>query len=127
MRARVNYYAAQWNDVIHDASVALNRRPLGNSADYVLSFDPASESTPPSEVYWQIPSDNLLTPGGAISGNSSNYRVTQAMGAILTAQGGAYVDPGIVRFNQNSSSVSSERHFGNTMALEVSKYSVPAK
>jgi hypothetical protein len=104
MRARVNHYAAQWNDVIRDASVALNSRPLGNSADYVLSFDPGSEGTPPSEIYWQIPSDNLLTPGGAISGNSSNYRITQAMGAILTAQGGAYVDPGIVRFNQSSSS-----------------------
>jgi hypothetical protein len=104
MRARVNFYGAQWNDVIRDASVALNRRPLGNSADYVLSFAAAGESSPPSEVYWQIPSDNLLRPGGAISGNSSNYRVTQAMGAILTAQGGAYVDPGVVRFNQASSS-----------------------
>ena len=104
MRARVNYYAGQWNDVVRDASVALHRRGLGNKEQYVLSFAAAGEAAPPSEVYWQIPSDNSLRPGGAISGNSSNYRVTQAMGAILTAQGGAYVDPGIVRFDQNSSS-----------------------
>jgi hypothetical protein len=104
MRARVNYYAAQWNDVIRDASTALNRRPLGNAADFVRSFAATDEAAPPSEVYWQIPSDNTLRPGGAISGNSSNYRITQAMGAILTAQGGAYVDPGVVRFNQASSS-----------------------
>jgi hypothetical protein len=104
MRARVNYYAAQWDDVKRDASAALARRPLGNADDYVLSFAAASEAAPPSEVYWQIPSDNTLRPGGAISGNSSNYRITQAMGAILTAQGGAYVDPGVVRFDQPSSS-----------------------
>jgi hypothetical protein len=104
MRARVNYYAAQWSDVIRDASAALSGRPLGNAADYVLSFAAADEAAPPSEVYWQIPSDNTLRPGGAISGNSSNYRITKVMGTILQGQGGAYTDPGIVRFDQASTS-----------------------
>jgi starch-binding outer membrane protein, SusD/RagB family len=104
IRARVNYYASQWSDVIRDATVALGRRPLGNAADYVLSFAAAGEAAPPSEVYWQIPSDNTLRPGGAISGNGSNYRITKAMGAILKNQGGAYTNPGIVRFDQASTS-----------------------
>jgi hypothetical protein len=103
MRTRVNYYASQFDDVIRDASVALAERPLGNSNDFVASFAAASEATPPSEVYWQIASDNLLRPGGAISGSSPNYRVTAAMGAILQAQGGAYANSGVTRFNQAGS------------------------
>jgi len=100
MRARVNYYASQWNDVINDASVALTVRPLGNATDFVNSFVAAQEATPPSEVYWQIPSDNALRPGGAISGSGPNYRVTAALSAVIQSQGGAYVNTNITRFNQ---------------------------
>lgn len=100
MRARVNYYASEWNAVIADANIALGLRPVGNAAAYVSAFAISGEETPSSEVYWAIPSDNALRPGGAISGASPNYRVTAAMGAILQAQGGAYVDPGVNRFNQ---------------------------
>lgn len=100
MRARVNYYASQWNDVIADAKVALALRPVGNAADYVAAFSIAGEEAPSSEVYWAIPSEDLLTPGGAISGSNSSYRVTAAMTGILQAQGGAYVNSGINRFNR---------------------------
>nr|WP_294904635.1 RagB/SusD family nutrient uptake outer membrane protein [uncultured Lacibacter sp.] len=100
MRARVNYYASDWNAVIADANIALSLRPVGNSANYIAAFSTAGETAPSSEVYWAIPSDNALRPGGAISGTSPNYRVTAAMGAILLGQGGAYADPGINRFNQ---------------------------
>lgn len=100
MRARVNYYASQWDAVIADANVALGLRPVGNSAAYVSTFAIAGEETPTSEVYWAIPSDNVLRPGGSISGSSPNYRVTAAMSAVLQAQGGAYVNSGINRFNQ---------------------------
>ncbi len=100
MRARVNYYASQWEDVIRDASVTLTERKLGNSSDFVASFAADREAAPPTEVYWQIPSDNALRPGGAISGSSPNYRITAAMGTILQSQGGAYVDTVITRFNQ---------------------------
>lgn len=100
IRTRVNYYASQWSDVVSDANVVLALRPLGNAADYVNTFAAASESNPPSEVIWQIPSDNSLRPGGAISGTNTNYRVTAAMSTILQNQGGAYANTGIVRFNQ---------------------------
>jgi hypothetical protein len=100
MRARVNYYASQWADVIDDATVALELRPLGDASDFVAAFSEDGETTPPSEVYWAIPSDGDLTPGGAISGESPAYRVTQAMSTILQSQGGAYVDPDITRFDQ---------------------------
>jgi hypothetical protein len=100
MRARINYYASQWNDVISDATVALENRPLGDAADYVITFSTAGEAEPPTEVYWAIPSDGLLNPGGAISGPSPAYRITEAMKGILQDQGGVYVDPGIVQFNQ---------------------------
>jgi hypothetical protein len=103
MRTRVNYYASQWSDVVRDATVALSERPLGDTSAFVASFAAAREATPPSEVYWQIPSDNSLRPGGAISGTSSNYRVSAAMGTILRNQGGAYADPGVTRFNQAGS------------------------
>ncbi|NCU03553.1 MAG: RagB/SusD family nutrient uptake outer membrane protein, partial [Chitinophagaceae bacterium] len=98
--ARVNYYASEWNAVIADANVALSLRPVGNSANYIAAFSTAGETAPSSEVYWAVPSDNALRPGGAISGASPNYRVTAAMGVILQAQGGAYADPGVNRFNQ---------------------------
>lgn len=101
IRTRVNYYASQWSDVIRDANIALALRELGNSTDYISSFDAAGEAEPPSEVYWQIPSDNALRPGGAISGSNTNYRVTAAMTNILRSQGGAYANSSIVRFNQD--------------------------
>jgi len=101
IRTRVNYYSSQWSDVIRDANVVLSLRALGNASDYVNTFAAASESAPPSEVIWQIPSDNALRPGGAISGSNTNYRVTAAMSAILQSQGGAYTNTGIVRFNQS--------------------------
>jgi hypothetical protein len=100
MRTRVNYYASQWNDVINDATVALSVRPLGSSADFIAAFSTAGETAPTTEVYWAVPSDNSLRPGGAISGASPGYRVTAAMSAILQTQGGAYINPGITRFNQ---------------------------
>ena len=100
MRARINYYASQWQDAIDDASVALALRPLGNAADYVAAFSVAGEAEPPSEVYWAIPSDGTLTPGGAISGNNPGYRITNALSTVLQSQGGAYVHPDITRFNQ---------------------------
>ncbi|HEY0040444.1 MAG TPA: RagB/SusD family nutrient uptake outer membrane protein, partial [Flavisolibacter sp.] len=101
IRTRINYYASQWNDVIRDANTVLALRPLGNATDYVNTFATTSESTPPSEIIWQIPSDNALRPGGAISGSNTNYRVTAAMTTILQSQGGAYTNSGIARFNQS--------------------------
>lgn len=103
MRARVNYYGSDWAAVIADANVALSLRPVGTTANYISAFTTAGEAAPSTEVYWAIPSDNALRPGGAISGASPNYRVTAAMSAILQAQGGAYVDPGVNRFNQAGS------------------------
>ena len=103
MRTRVNYYASEWAAVIADANIALGLRPVGSAANYISTFATAGEASPSSEVYWAIPSDNALRPGGAISGSSPNYRVTAAMSAILQAQGGAYVDPGVNRFNQAGS------------------------
>lgn len=100
MRARVNYYASQWSAVIADASVALNLRPLANSSGFITSFAIAGEAAPSSEVYWAIPSDNALRPGGSTSGSSSSYRVTAATTDIIRAMGGAYISTGITRFNQ---------------------------
>ncbi|HLO38715.1 MAG TPA: RagB/SusD family nutrient uptake outer membrane protein [Lacibacter sp.] len=100
IRARVNYYASDWNAVIADANVALSLRPVGTSANYVSTFAAAGEATPTSEVYWAIPSENALQPGRAVSGSNPSYRVTTAMSAILQSQGGAYVNTGINRFNQ---------------------------
>ena len=100
MRARVNYYASQWTAVISDANVALGLRPVGTAANYIAAFSTAGETAPSSEVYWAIPSDNALRPGAAVSGASPNYRVTAAMTAVLQAQGGAYTNAGINRFNQ---------------------------
>jgi hypothetical protein len=100
MRARVNYYASQWSAVIADVNIALGLRPLGNAAAYVSAFAIAGEETPSSEVYWAIPSEGTLTPGGAISGTDPSYRVTAAMTTILQSQGGAYVNSGVNRFNR---------------------------
>jgi hypothetical protein len=100
IRTRVSYYASQWADVVRDANVVLTLRPLGNATDFVNSFLAANETAPPSEIIWQIPSDNALRPGGAISGANTNYRVSAAMSAILQSQGGAYVNTNITRFNQ---------------------------
>jgi hypothetical protein len=100
IRARVTYYASQWNDVIRDASVVLQKNPLGTASDFVNSFAAAGEAAPSKEVIWQIPSDNTLTPGGAIGGSNAGYRITAAMTEILQTQGGAYVDQGVVRFNR---------------------------
>lgn len=103
IRARVNYYAAQWTDVITDASVALSTRPVGDANDYIYTFlNPASstsESDPPSEVYWAIPSDGTFRPGGAISGSNPSYRVTAAMSTVLQTLGGVYTNSNINRFN----------------------------
>ncbi|MES2881457.1 MAG: RagB/SusD family nutrient uptake outer membrane protein [Bacteroidota bacterium] len=103
MRTRVSYYASQWADVIRDANTALTLRPLGNATDYVNVFRIGSsgfEDAPPTEVYWAIPSDGALVPGGAIGGTNASYRITANMTSILQGQGGAYINTGIVRFNQ---------------------------
>jgi starch-binding outer membrane protein, SusD/RagB family len=100
LRARVNYYASDWSAAITDASVALDARPLTDAAGYVETFAASGEGAPPSEVYWAIPSDGTLTPGGATNGSGPNYRVSTPMSNILKSQGGVYIDPGIVMFNQ---------------------------
>lgn len=100
MRARINLYAGNWQDAINDATTALDARGLTNASGYVAVFSTASESSPSSEVYWVIPSDNELTPGGAISGGNPNYRVSTPLSEIIQDMGGAYDDPGIILFNQ---------------------------
>ncbi len=100
IRTRVNYYASQWAEVIADATVALNNRPLTNSAGFSAMFTVAAEATPTSEVYWAIPSDNLMRPGGATSGASASYRVTGATSSLIQSFGGAYVSTNVTRFNQ---------------------------
>ena len=98
--ARVNYYSSDWNAAIAETSIALNIRPLTDAAGYVDAFAVASEGAPSSEVYWAIPSDGNLTPGGATNGGDPNYRISTEMSNILMSQGGAYIDPGITIFNQ---------------------------
>jgi starch-binding outer membrane protein, SusD/RagB family len=100
MRARVNYYASLWDASIEDATVALTLRPLTDAAGYVAAFSADGESAPSTEVYWAIPSDGTLTPGGATNGSGPNYRISTPLSDILLSQGGAYVDPGITRFNR---------------------------
>jgi starch-binding outer membrane protein, SusD/RagB family len=100
MRARVNYYASDWAGVIADATVALDLRPLSPTADFVSVFATAGEAAPVSEVYWAIPSDNAMRPGGATSGSGASYRVTSALTTIIQSFGGAYTNSGITRFNQ---------------------------
>ncbi len=101
MRTRVNYYASQWSAVVADATIALNNRPISNSSDFIASFTTAGEAAPVSEVYWAIPSDNAMRPGGSTSGTSSSYRITSATTSIINSLGGAYTNTGITRFNQN--------------------------
>ena len=102
IRARVNYYASQWSAVINDATVALSERPMTNAAGFPAVFAAASEPSPSSEVYWQIPSDNALVPGRSISGNNPTYRITNKMKDVLLAMGGVYTNSGVNRFNQIS-------------------------
>ncbi|MEO8171801.1 MAG: RagB/SusD family nutrient uptake outer membrane protein [Sediminibacterium sp.] len=100
IRTRVNYYAGMYSDVIADANVVLNNRPLTNSAGYTAMFTAATEASPVSEVYWAIPSDNALRPGGATSGASASYRITAATSSVIQSMGGAYVNTNVTRFNQ---------------------------
>lgn len=100
IRARVDYYASDWAAAIADATTALDLRPLSNAAGFVATFSTANEADPSSEVYWAIPSDGTLRPGGATNGSNPNYRVSAAMSAILQSQGGAYTNSGVTRFNQ---------------------------
>ncbi|KYP14213.1 RagB/SusD family nutrient uptake outer membrane protein, partial [Flavihumibacter sp. CACIAM 22H1] len=100
MRARINLYAKNWQAAIDDATEALNNRPLTNASGYVAAFSRNNEATPSSEVYWAIPSDNALTPGGAISGGNPSYRVATPLSNVIKDLGGAYDDAGIILFNQ---------------------------
>jgi starch-binding outer membrane protein, SusD/RagB family len=100
--ARVNYYASQWADVISDANIALSIRPVTNAAGYAAVFTTATEGTPSSEVYWTIPSDGTISPGRATNGADASFRVTNAFTAILTVQGGAYINNNVTRLNQVS-------------------------
>lgn len=100
IRTRVNYYAGQYSEVIADATVALNNRPLTNSAGYTAMFTAATEAAPVSEVYWAIPSDNALRPGGATNGASASYRITAATSGVIQSMGGAYTNTNVTRFNQ---------------------------
>jgi starch-binding outer membrane protein, SusD/RagB family len=102
IRARVNYYASQWTDVINDANIALGLRPLTNAAGYAAVFTTATEAAPTTEVYWAVPSDGLMSPGRATNGSNASYRVTNALTTTITAQGGAYVSSSVTRFNQLS-------------------------
>ncbi len=106
MRTRVNYYASQWSAVVADATIALNARPISNTSNFVTSFTAAGEAAPATEIYWAIPADNALRPGGSTSGTSASYRVTTATTAIIRSLGGAYINTGITRFNQSGIGVS---------------------
>lgn len=103
IKARVSYYAAQWNDVITETTLALNEKALGDENDYIDAFATSSESAPPSEVYWAIPSEGTMSPGRATNGRNASYRVTAALTAVIKSQGGSYVSPDITRFDQISS------------------------
>lgn len=100
MRARINLYAKNWQGAIDDATEALNARPLTNAAGYIAAFSTGSEANPSSEVYWSVPSDNSLRPGGGISGGNPNYRVATPISNVIKDLGGAYDKPGIILFNQ---------------------------
>ncbi|MFY7963577.1 MAG: RagB/SusD family nutrient uptake outer membrane protein, partial [Chitinophagaceae bacterium] len=79
IRARVAYYAQDWAEVLRCTNVALSLRPIGTAANFIAAFQTSSEAAPPTEVYWVIPKDNFLNPGGATNGPSPNYRITNAM------------------------------------------------
>jgi len=100
MRTRINYYAAQWTDVVSDANVVLANNPVTNEAGYVAIFGIAGEAAPLSEVIWAIPSDNTLRPGGATNGSNPNYRVSQPLTNVILGFGGAYINTNITRFNR---------------------------
>lgn len=104
IRARVAYYAQDWAEVLRCTNIALGLRPIGNSAAFIAAFQTTSEANPPSEVYWVIPKDNFLNPGGATNGPSPNYRITMAMRDTIqninTRFGtNAYTNTGVIRFN----------------------------
>lgn len=103
MRARINYYTSQWSAAAKDADVVLANNALANAADYVTMYTLDGEQAPPSEVVWAIPSDGVLTPGGATNGSRPAYRVKEALYTKITALGGAYIKPEII----NSSSANS--------------------
>jgi hypothetical protein len=104
IRARVAYYAQDWAEVLRCTNITLGLRPIGTAANFIAAFQTTSEATPPSEVYWVIPKDNFLNPGGATNGPSPNYRVTMAMRDTIqnnNARYGtnAYTNTGVIRFN----------------------------
>lgn len=113
MRTRVNYYAAQWADVISDANVVLALNPITNEAGYVEAFTVAGQAAPSSEVIWAIPSDNTLRPGGATNGASPAYRVATPLSDIIQGLGGAYTNNALIRFNQLGSGT-----FGRTLSYK---------
>ncbi|TAH01754.1 MAG: RagB/SusD family nutrient uptake outer membrane protein [Sphingobacteriales bacterium] len=96
MRARVNYYASDWAAASKDAEVVISLNPLANAADYVAMYTTDGEASPPSEVIWAIPSDNLLRPGGATNGNSPSYRVAESLFTSITSLGGSYVNSVVI-------------------------------
>ena len=100
IKARVDYYASDWNAAISDATIALNLRPLTDAAGFAAVFSAAGEPAPSSEVYWAIPSDGSMTPGGATNGANPNYRVSSPMSKIIIAQGGAYANSSLIGFDQ---------------------------
>jgi starch-binding outer membrane protein, SusD/RagB family len=104
IRARVAYYAQDWAEVLRCTNVALSLRPIGTAANFIAAFQTSSEATPPTEVYWVIPKDNFLNPGGATNGPSPNYRVANSMRDTIqninTRFGtNAYTNTGVIRFN----------------------------
>lgn len=101
MRARINLYAKNWQAAIDDATLALNDRGLTDEEGYVAVFSTDTEAAPSSEVYWAIPSDNAITPGGAISGGNPSYRVATPLSDLIEDMGGAYDEPGVILFNQD--------------------------
>lgn len=104
IRARVAYYAQDWNEVIRSTDIALSLRPIGNAGAFIGAFQTTTEATPTSEVYWAIPKDNFLNPGGATNGPSPNYRIANAMRDSIQNTANrfgtnAYTNTGIIRFN----------------------------
>jgi starch-binding outer membrane protein, SusD/RagB family len=103
MRARVNYYASNWENALADAEVIIASKPLSNAIEYVKMYTKGGEAAPPSEVLWAIPSDNALMPGGATNGESANYRIASPLSDIITGLGGVYVKPEIITFFKDNS------------------------
>lgn len=99
-KARVDLYASQWNDAIAEASIALDISSLGSATDFLNSFNSDYEATPPSEVIWQIPSDNFLQPALGTNGTNPNYAVSSAATQTIDSLGGAYTNASIIAFGQ---------------------------